>query len=197
MAGLGARFDGTYRLTQTTHAIGGCGLHDHLPGPQGGARWLTCRRRSALGRVIEVEISDAKGLRASCQRLDRPDGDRDRLGRGGEPSMAAPRGGMLFAPEVGRPRGDRLLRRSARSSSASSTAARTDAPPRRSSERRIKSRDRNMIVLFDGEKSGITIEDASGNQIVMNADGITIKTNGRADARGLRHHRRSRAPRWS
>ena len=25
MAGMGARFDGTYRLTQTTHAIGGGG----------------------------------------------------------------------------------------------------------------------------------------------------------------------------
>lgn len=45
-------------------------------------------------------------------------------------------------------------------------------------QRRIKSKDGHMITLFDGDDSGITIEDAAGNLIEMKSDGITIKTSG-------------------
>ncbi len=44
--------------------------------------------------------------------------------------------------------------------------------------RRIKSKDGHMITFFDGDDSGITIEDASGNVIAMKSDGISIKTSG-------------------
>lgn len=46
-------------------------------------------------------------------------------------------------------------------------------------QRRIKSKDGHSITFFDGDDSGITLEDANGNSVVMNADGITIKTSGK------------------
>jgi hypothetical protein len=45
-------------------------------------------------------------------------------------------------------------------------------------QRRIKSKDGHMITFFDGDDSGITIEDASGNKIEMTSNGINIKTSG-------------------
>jgi phage baseplate assembly protein gpV len=46
-------------------------------------------------------------------------------------------------------------------------------------ERMIQSRDGNALVLIDGDKSGITLRDKHKNEITMNADGITIKTDGK------------------
>ena len=43
-------------------------------------------------------------------------------------------------------------------------------------ERLIQSRDGNAMVLIDGEKSGITLRDKHGNEIRMDADGISITT---------------------
>lgn len=46
-------------------------------------------------------------------------------------------------------------------------------------ERTIQSRDGNALILIDGDKSGITLRDKHKNEITMNADGITIKTDGK------------------
>lgn len=45
-------------------------------------------------------------------------------------------------------------------------------------QRRIRSKDGHSITLFDGDDSGITVEDAAGNRIEMTSDGISIKTSG-------------------
>ena len=129
----------------------------------------------ALGRVVEVEISD-RGLRAKLQRLDRPDGiitDWIQVAS----LMAGPEVGTLFAPEVDdlavvafaakRPIILGFL-----------TGGEVGPATQEVTERSIVSRDKNAIMLIDGAKSGITIKDSNDNQIVMNAEGITIKTNG-------------------
>lgn len=45
--------------------------------------------------------------------------------------------------------------------------------------RRIKSKDGHTVTFFDGDNSGITIEDANGNLIEMTKEGITIKSKGK------------------
>ena len=53
------------------------------------------------------------------------------------------------------------------------------APPATEpTERRVVSRNGHAITLSDGDDDGITLEDAHGNKLVMNADGITIETQG-------------------
>lgn len=53
------------------------------------------------------------------------------------------------------------------------------APPAtETTERRIVSRKGHAITLSDGDADGIILEDAHGNKILMNADGITIETRG-------------------
>lgn len=53
------------------------------------------------------------------------------------------------------------------------------APPATEvTERRMVSRNGHSITLSDGDDDGITLEDAHGNKIVMNSDGITIETQG-------------------
>jgi hypothetical protein len=137
----------------------------------------------ALGRVVEVEISE-KGLRARLQRLDRPQGIvTDWIAVAS--LMVGPEVGTLFAPEV-----DDLavVAFSAKRPLILGfiTGGASGAPTSDPKERTIASRDRNMIILIDGEKSGITLKDAHDNEIVMNADGITIKTGGalRIEAEG-------------
>lgn len=129
----------------------------------------------ALGRVVETEISD-RGLRAKLQRLDRPAGiitDWIQVAS----LMAGPEVGTVFAPEV-----DDLavLAFAAKRPIILGflTGGEVGAATTELNERTIASRDKNMIVLVDGDKSGITIKDSNGNQIVMNADGITIKSSG-------------------
>ncbi len=53
-----------------------------------------------------------------------------------------------------------------------------EAPSTDPLERIIQSRDGNALVLIDGDKSGITLRDKHNNEITMNKDGITIKTDG-------------------
>ncbi len=129
----------------------------------------------ALGRVVEVEVSE-KGLRARLQRLDRPDGIvTDWIAVAS--LMAGPEVGTLFAPEI-----DDLavLAFSAKRPVILGfiTGGASGAPTDDLNERTIASRDKNMIVLIDGANSGITLKDSHANEIVMNADGISIKTNG-------------------
>lgn len=129
----------------------------------------------ALGRVAEVEISD-RGLRAKLQRLDRPVGIITDWIAVASP-MVGPEVGTLFAPEI-----DDLavVAFSAKRPVILGfiTGGASGAPTQELSERTIASRDKNMIVLIDGANSGIRLKDSHENEILMNADGITIKTNG-------------------
>lgn len=129
-----------------------------------------------LGQVTAVEISD-KGLRAKLQRLDRAKGVETDWIAVASP-MAGPEVGALFAPEI-----DDLAVAAYTAKRAvilgfitggASGAATDDV-----NERTIASRDKNMIILIDGEKSGITLRDKHDNQIVMNKDGISIRTKGK------------------
>jgi hypothetical protein len=137
----------------------------------------------ALGRVVEVEISD-KGLRAKLQRLDRPAGIiTDWIAVAS--LMAGPEVGTLFAPEED---DVAVVAFSAKRPVILGfiTGGASGAPTADLKERTIASRDKNMIVLIDGQNSGITLKDKHDNEIVMNADGISIKTKGelKIDAQG-------------
>jgi hypothetical protein len=128
-----------------------------------------------LGRVTEVEISD-KGLRAKLQRLDRAKGIETDWIAVAAP-MAGPKVGTLFAPEV-----DDLAVAGFTAKRAIIlgfiTGGASGAVTEDAHERTIASRDKNMIVLIDGDKSGITLRDSHDNEIVMNKDGISIRTKG-------------------
>lgn len=133
-------------------------------------------RSLVLGRVTEVEISD-QGLRARLQRLDRPDGVLTDWIVVASP-MAGPEVGVLFAPE---PDDLAVVAYSAKRPYILGfiTGGASGAATQEVTERTITSRDKNVIVLVDGDKSGITLRDSNDNEIVMNKDGITIKTNGK------------------
>lgn len=129
----------------------------------------------ALGKVMEVEINE-KGLHVKCQRLDRAPGVITDWITVASP-MAGPECGVLFAPEpddiaVIAYAGERPLILGF-ITGASAGAAAQDVE-----ERTISSRDKNMIVLIDGSSSGITIRDSNDNSIVMDQNGITMKSNG-------------------
>lgn len=49
-------------------------------------------------------------------------------------------------------------------------------PSDKPTERRFVSRKKHAITLSDGDDDGITLEDAHGNKIVMNKDGISLST---------------------
>ena len=129
----------------------------------------------ALGRVVEAE-STVEGMKARLQRLDRPIGiETDWLPIASP--MAGSEAGFAFTPEI-----DDLAVLGFVGKKGiilgfifgGTTAPPTDAPE----ERKIASRDGNALVLIDGDDSGITISDSNGNEIVMNADGISMKTDG-------------------
>ena len=128
-----------------------------------------------LGQVTDVKITD-RGLLARLQRLDRAKGTKtDWLAVAGP--MAGPQVGTLFAPEVG----DLAVAAFAAKDPVILgflTGGRSGAATDDVNERTIASRDNNKIILIDGDRSGITLRDRHENEIVMNADGITIKTQG-------------------
>lgn len=128
-----------------------------------------------LGQVTDVQITD-RGLLARLQRLDRARGTETDWIAVATP-MAGPEVGILFAPEVG----DLAVAAFAAKDPVILgfiTGGRSGAPTDDVHERTIASRDDNRIVLIDGDSSGITLRDSHGNEIVMNADGITITTSG-------------------
>ena len=53
-----------------------------------------------------------------------------------------------------------------------------EPPSEATTERRFVSRTGHALTLSDGDDDGIIIEDTHKNRIVMNADGITIETEG-------------------
>ena len=113
-----------------------------------------------LGRVTDNEDPDALG-RIKCQRLDRPDGVVTKWARVMMPFGGNATGFMMLPEVLGFVYGGQ-----------------DELASEKVGERRIKSKDGHMITFFDGDESGITIEDASGNLIEMKSDGITIKTSG-------------------
>jgi len=132
-------------------------------------------RSLVLGRVIEVQET-IDGFKARCQRLDRKAGiETDWLAIAGP--MASEGSGFTFQPKA-----DSDIAVIAYTQKKgiilgfiygpNSTAS--DDP----TELAITSRDGNTVILHDGDASGITLRDKNKNEIVMNADGITIKTKG-------------------
>lgn len=132
-------------------------------------------RALVLGRVVEVQDTIA-GFKARCQRLDQAPGvETDWLAIAGP--MASVDSGFKFQPQV-----DSDIAVIAYTQKKGviigfiygPNAPSSDAP----AELAITSRDGNTVILHDGDDSGITLRDSNANEIVMNADGITIKTDG-------------------
>ena len=128
-----------------------------------------------LGRVVEVQET-IDGLKARCQRLDREEGiETDWLPIASP--MASDGAGFMFQPQVDT---DIAVIAYAQKRAIilgfiyGPNAPASDAP----AELAITSRDGNTVILHDGDDSGITLRDSNANEIVMNADGITIKTDG-------------------
>lgn len=128
-----------------------------------------------LGRVIETEIADT-GLRARLVRLDRPSQIETDWIAIASP-MVGPEAGLIFAPEVG---DLAVLAFTAKKPIILGflNGGRMTAPSDVLEERIIQSRDDNAIILIDGDDGGITLRDKNGNEIVMNQDGITIRSDG-------------------
>lgn len=128
-----------------------------------------------LGRITDNADPESRG-RVKCQRLDRPDGVVTKWA----PVMMPFGGnatGFMMLPEVG---DLAVLAYFAEEPIVLGFIYGGQDEPASEAvgQRRIKSKDGHMITFFDGDDSGITIEDAAGNLIEMKSDGITIKTSG-------------------
>jgi uncharacterized protein involved in type VI secretion and phage assembly len=126
-----------------------------------------------LGTVVETQ-STIEGLMVRLQRLDRPEGMETDWMRIASP-MAGDKAGFCFMPEpddlaVVAFNGTRPI------VLGFLFGGSTETPSADPKERTIQSRDGNALLLIDGDKSGITLRDKHKNEITMNADGITIKT---------------------
>ena len=125
-----------------------------------------------LGRITDNNDPEALG-RVQCQRLDRPDGIVTKWAR-----LMMPFGGngtgFMMLPEVG---DLAVLAYFAEEPIVLGFiyGANDQLASDKVGQRRIKSKDGHMITFFDGDDSGITLEDASGNKIEMKSDGIKIK----------------------
>lgn len=127
----------------------------------------------ALGKVVEAQET-IDGMKARLQRLDRPIGIETDWIQIASP-MAGPSAGFTFMPEIDdvaviayvgvRPIILGFIY-------GGGMAPFSDA----ANERVITSRDGNSLILIDGDDSGITLRDKHDNEIVMNKDGISIKT---------------------
>lgn len=126
-----------------------------------------------LGRVIEAEIGDT-GLRVRLKRLDRAQGIETDWVQVASP-MVGPEAGLIFAPEPG---DIAVMAYAARRPLVLGfiTGADMPAPSDVLEERIIQSRNGNALVLIDGDEGGITLKDEHGNEITMNKDGITLKS---------------------
>lgn len=129
----------------------------------------------ALGRVIETEIGET-GLRVRLKRLDRARGVETDWMQVASP-MIGPEAGLIFAPEID---DIAVLAFAARRPIVLGflTGADMAAPSDVLEERIIQSRNGNALVLIDGDDGGVTLRDEHDNEIVMNQDGITLKSNG-------------------
>ncbi len=126
-----------------------------------------------LGKVIETQ-SSIEGLMVRIERFDQGEGmESDWMLVSGP--MAGEKAGFCFMPEVDDTAvvafcGERPI------VLGYLYAGGVETPTSDPKERMIQSRDGNALLLIDGDKSGITLRDKHNNEITMNADGITIKT---------------------
>lgn len=129
----------------------------------------------ALGRVIKIEIGGS-GLRVRLKRLDRARGVETDWIQVASP-MIGPDAGLVFAPEIG---DIAVLAFAAKRPIVLGfiTGADMAAPSDALEERIIQSRNGNALVLIDGDSGGITLKDEHDNEIVMNKNGITLKSKG-------------------
>jgi uncharacterized protein involved in type VI secretion and phage assembly len=121
-----------------------------------------------LGKVIDTEDPEGR-MRIRLQRLDQPD-DMETSWAEVVTPMASNKAGFHFVPELDdiaviafhgqRPMVIGYI-----------FTPNVELPTAEQSERIIQS--------VDGDKSGITLRDKHNNEITMNADGITIKTDGK------------------
>lgn len=126
-----------------------------------------------LGTVVEARTS-AVGPQVRLQRLDRPEGVETDWLLIAAP-MAGPEAGFSFVPEEG----DLAVAafQGHRPIVLGFVYGGGAAPPSEEPlERVVQSREGNALVLIDGERSGITLRDKHGNEIRMDAEGISIST---------------------
>jgi len=126
-----------------------------------------------LGTVVQIQ-RETDGLQVRLQRLDHPAGTETDWLRVAGP-MAGDGYGCCFVPETGDLavaafQGRRPIVLGFIYGGGAATPS-TDPL-----QRVICSVDGNALVLIDGEKSGITLQDKHGNQIRMDAKGISIST---------------------
>ena len=128
-----------------------------------------------LGRVIEIQESP-EGFKARLQRLDRPPGIETDWVLIATP-MASAASGLMLSPAVG---DMAVLGFAAKRPIILGFVFSGDAevPTDTNKNLILQSRDENKIILHEEDDSGITLADSNGNEIIMNADGITINCAG-------------------
>ena len=129
-----------------------------------------------LGKIVDTEDPEGR-MRVRLQRLDQPD-DMETSWAEVVMPMASNKAGFQFVPEPDdiaviaffghRPMVIGYI-----------FTPNVEVPTSDPKERMIQSLDGNALILIDGDKSGITLRDKHKNEITMNADGITIKTDGK------------------
>lgn len=129
-----------------------------------------------LGKVIDIDDPDGR-MRVRVQRLDQPDSMETSWAEVVTP-MASKKAGFHFVPELD---DIAVLAFFGHLPMVIGYIFTPDLelPTAEQSERIIQSVDGNALILIDGDKSGITLRDKHKNEITMNADGITIKTDGK------------------
>ena len=126
-----------------------------------------------LGKVVDTEDPEGR-LRVRLQRLDQP-GDMETTWAEVVTPMASNKAGFYFVPE---PDDIAVLAFFGQRPMVIGYifTPNVEMPTTESKERMIQSLDGNALILIDGDKRGITLRDKHKNEITMNADGITIKT---------------------
>ena len=129
-----------------------------------------------LGKVVDIDDPEGR-LRVRLQRLDQPDSMETSWADVVTP-MASNAAGFYFVPEL-----DDIAVMAFHGQRPMVIGyiftPNGELPTSEPKERIIQSVDGNALILIDGDKSGITLRDKHKNEITMNADGITIKTDGK------------------
>lgn len=129
-----------------------------------------------LGTVVETQRS-IDGLKVRLQRLDRPAGTETDWVQVASP-MAGENAGFSFMPVDG-DLAVAALRGQVPVVLGFLYGGGVTPPTEKPDERLVQSRDGNALVLVDGQDSGIVLRDKHGNEIRMDAKGISITTPGR------------------
>jgi uncharacterized protein involved in type VI secretion and phage assembly len=129
-----------------------------------------------LGTVVQTQ-SSIDGLKVRLQRLDRPSGTETDWVQVASP-MAGEEAGFSFMPRDG-DLAVAALHGQVPVVLGFLYGGGVTPPTGDPDERLVQSRDGNALVLVDGKDSGITLRDKHGNEIKMDAQGISITTPGR------------------